>query len=84
VNKVKVVEVKAPPQMKNPAIQQGIRDKTAAESWGTKNGHAMVYYLSKKQRVYAERLKTRVDQVAERIEERSAQVVLFAESEVTE
>lgn len=79
--KVKVIEVKAAPDLKNPYIQQGIRDVTSATNWGEKNGHAVVYFIAKKQKVYAERLQTNVAACAEKIELQSVQLVMFAEGE---
>jgi len=76
----KVIEVKQAPNMLNPFIQQGIRDKAAAETWGEKNGHAFVYYLPRKQKVYVERLLQKVDEQAQEIEQKSAQLLMFAES----
>ena len=77
--KVKVFEVKAAPELKNMDTLSGIRDKTAAEDWGRKHGYAVVYFAARKQRVYAEKLQTRVDEQAKFIEAESAQLVMFAE-----
>ncbi len=65
--KTTVIEVKLPPTMRNPFIQQGIPDTNAARAWGERNGHAVVYFVAKKQKVYAERLLTSVDAKAEEI-----------------
>ncbi len=78
--KTKVLEVKEAPTLKNPFIQQGIRDAASAKAWGEKNGHAFVYYLPRKQKVYAARLLQKVDEQAMEIERKSEQLVLFAES----
>ena len=80
--KTKVIDVKEAPTLKNPFIQQGIRDAASATAWGEKNGHAVVYFLAKKQRVYAERLKADVAAVAKEIQQRSEQLVLFAEGDL--
>lgn len=80
--KTKVIEVKQAPGLKNPYIQQGIRDVSSAMKWGEKNDHAVVYFIAKKQRVYAERLQTNVAARAEKIEQQSVQLVMFAEGEV--
>jgi len=77
--KTKVIEVKEAPKLNNPVILQGIRDKAAAETWGMKNGHSVVYFIAKKQRVYAERLHTRVDEQAKVIEKKAVQLLMFAE-----
>ena len=77
--KTKVIEVKEAPTLKNPHILQGIRDSASAQAWGEKNGHAVVYFLPKKQRVYAERLQTNVAALAAQIQEQSHQLVMFAE-----
>ena len=77
--KTKVVEVKEPPKLTSPEILMGVRDRKAAEDWGTKHGHAVVYYIPRKQKVYAERLQVRVDQMAEQIEQASAELVSMAE-----
>jgi hypothetical protein len=55
----KVIEVKEAPQMSKPAIQQGIRDKAAAQNWGEKNGYSTVYFMARKQKVYAEKLQVK-------------------------
>jgi hypothetical protein len=79
--RVNVVEIKDAPKLKYPAvIQQGIRDKASAEKWGMKNGFPTVYFMSKRQKVYAERLQTRVDHIAQAIEEASADLVAVAEA----
>ena len=78
--KTKALEVKEAPDLKNPYIQQGIRDLSAAKAWGEKNGHAFVYFIPRKQRVYAERLLQKVDEQAQEIEQKSAQLLMFAES----
>lgn len=78
--KIKILEVKEAPKLKNPFIQQGIRDMTSARAWGEKNGHSVVYFIARKQRVYAERLLQKVDEQARAIERKSEQLVLFAES----
>jgi hypothetical protein len=82
ISKVKVIEVKDAPTLKSPAMLSGIRDKNAAQAWGEKNGHATVYFLAKRQRVYAERLQVRVDEQAKDIEQASAELVVMAESGV--
>lgn len=79
--KTKVIEVKEAPKMKNPVILQGIRDTASAQAWGEKNGHAVVYFIAKKQKVYADRLKTDVATQAAQIECQSQQLVMFAEGE---
>lgn len=79
--KTKVIEIKEAPALKNPFIQQGIRDAASAQHWGEKNGHSVVYFMPKKQKVYADRLKTNVAAQAEKIEEKSVQLVMFAEGE---
>lgn len=79
--KISVIEIKEAPRLEGPVvIQQGIRDKTSAENWGTKNGFTTVYFMPKKQRVYAARMLTRVDQMAQRIEQASADLVATAEA----
>lgn len=77
--KTKAIEVKEPPKLKNPFIQQGIRDLAAAKAWGEKNHHAFVYFIARKQRVYAERLLQKVDEQAQEIEQQSEQLLMFAE-----
>jgi hypothetical protein len=71
MNKTKVIEGKEAPALKNPAIQQGIRDVAAAQAWGEKNGYATVYWLKKKERVYAERSLTQVNVLAKQLEKQS-------------
>jgi hypothetical protein len=77
--KTKAIEVKELPVLQHLDFAFGVRDKTAAEAWGQKNGHAVVYYLAKKKRVYADRLQVRVDEKAEKIEQASAELVVMAE-----
>jgi hypothetical protein len=79
-SKVNVIEIKDPPKLNNPAMLSGIRDKKAAEAWGEKNGHSLVYFLVKRQRVYAERLLVRVDEKAAEIEQASVKLVNMAEA----
>lgn len=78
--KINVIEVKEPPKLNNPLIQQGIRDKASAEAWAKKNGFAVVYFMSKKQKVYGERLRADVAEVAQQIEQASADLVEMAEA----
>lgn len=77
--KTKVIEVKEIPQLKSPVMLSGIRDRSAAQAWGEKNNHAVVYFFAKRQRVYAEKLMVRVDEKAEEIEQASAALVSVAE-----
>jgi hypothetical protein len=81
--KTRVIEIKEAPVLKNPFVQQGIRDLNSAKAWGEKNGHAVVYFMPKKQKVYADRLKTDVAAQAEKLEEQSVQLVMFAESDLS-
>lgn len=78
-SKVDVRQVTKAPILREPLIQQGIRDKTAAEAWALKNGFAVVYFMARKQKVYGERLRADVAEVAKGIEAQSEQLVLFAE-----
>jgi hypothetical protein len=75
----KVIEIKEIPTLKNPTMFSGIRDRATAEAWGVKNGYPTVYFLSKRQRVYAEKLTARVDVAASKIEQASADLVSVAE-----
>ncbi len=75
---VKVIEVKQAPTLGDPAMISGIRDRAAAEAWGTKHGYVTVYFLASRQRVYAERMQAVAAQAAA-LEARSEQLVLFAE-----
>lgn len=79
--KVRVLEVKFAPDLKQLETLSGIRDKAAAEAWGAKHGHAVVYFMVKKQRVFAEKLLARVDEAAKVIEDRSKRLRMFAEGE---
>ena len=78
--KVNVIMAKDAPVLKNPEILQGIRDRAGAETWGMKNGFSTVYFIARKQRVYAERLLKRVDQQAKQIEMASKQLTLREEA----
>lgn len=77
--KVNVVIVTDVPQLSNPEIQQGIRDKAEAESWATARGYSTVYLLLKRQRVYADRLTIAVHAQAKALERKSVQLVRDAE-----
>lgn len=77
--KTKVTDVTFAPKLQKPEIVSGIRDRAAAEAWGKKRGYATVYFWTKKQRVYAERLQVRVDEKAEEIETQSAELLEQAE-----
>jgi hypothetical protein len=76
--KTKVIEVKELPVIKKIDFAFGVRDKAAAEMWGQKYGYSVVYYLTNRQRVYADKLQVRVDQQAEDIETASAELVAEA------
>ncbi len=71
----KVIEVREVPQLKKPAIQQGIRDKAAAQNWGEKHGYSTVYFMARKQKVYAEKPQVKVDERAKKIEQDSGPVL---------
>jgi len=76
--KTRVIEVKQAPQLTDPAMISGIRDRAAAEAWGEKHGYVTVYFLAGRQRVYAERMQAVVEQAAD-LEEWSDELVAFAE-----
>ena len=78
--KTKVIDVKEPPKDILFVTQYGIADKDAAQRWGEKNGHAVVYFLSSKQRAYADHLQVRVDVKAEEIESKSEDLLHTAEA----
>jgi len=77
--KTKVIDVKEVPVLKKKDFAFGVRDRAAAELWGQKYGYTVVYYLSKRQRVYAEKLQVRVDEQAAEIEQVSIELVTMAE-----
>lgn len=52
---VQVIPVKNAPKLTNTHVQSGIRDKAAAENWGAKHGHSIVYFMVSREKVYAER-----------------------------
>lgn len=79
MSRVNVIVVKEPPTLRKPEIVSGFRDKSAVQAWAEKNGHATVYYLVKRQRVYVERFLIRVDEVAMEIESASVKLVTMAE-----
>lgn len=64
----RVIEIKQPPTLDNPAILQGIRDVRSAQAWGEKNGYTIVYFIHRKQKVYAERVMRRRQQRMEQME----------------
>jgi hypothetical protein len=78
----KVIEIKETPSLKNPAIMVGIRDKAAAQRWGEKNGYAVVYFITRRQKVYAEKLTAKVDALAKDLHARSAELREMAETMV--
>ena len=75
---INVIVVKEPPTLRKPEIVSGFRDKAAVQAWAEKNGHATVYYVEKRQRVYVERFLTQVDEVAGDIEQASAELLAMA------
>lgn len=78
---VKVITVKsAPNTLRNPDIQMGIRDAAAAAEWARKRGYQTVYFIGKKQKVYAEKLQVRVDEQAEALEAQSVSLLETAEA----
>lgn len=77
--RVKVIEVQIAPTLKNPAMLSGICDKSAAEAWGARNGYDVVYFLARKQKVYADKLAVRVDEKAGKIERASVELTIRAE-----
>ena len=79
MNKINVITVCQPPKLKNPLIQCGIRDKTTAEAWAKKNGFMVVYFMKNREKVYGERLRADVAQVAQGLEQASAELVALAE-----
>jgi hypothetical protein len=78
--KVNVVLKKSAPTLTKPDILSGIRDRAAAQAWGEKHGYDTVYFIASKQRVYAEKLLVRVDEVAKGIEQASVSLLAMAES----
>ncbi len=78
--RVNVLIVRRAPDLKHPVIVSGIRDRAAAQAWGEKNGHAVVYYLKQKQRAYADQMATRVDQIAGTMQKQSKQLLKDAEN----
>ena len=80
IQKIKVIEIKQPPKLNNPLIQQGIRDKAHAEVWAKKNGFTVVYFITSKQKAYGERLTANVATMAQEIEKASADLVAMAEA----
>jgi hypothetical protein len=75
-----VIEIKQIPNLLQPEMCSGVRDKKSAESWGEKHGYATVYFMARKERVYAEKLLKRVDVKAGEIETASAELVVMAEA----
>jgi hypothetical protein len=51
----KVERVTIPPAIGKPEMMQGIRTAEGAAKWGEKNGYSLVYFLQKKERVYADK-----------------------------
>lgn len=79
MNRVTVLIVRSAPALKHPVIVSGIRDRAAAQAWGDKNGYPVVYYLSGKQRAYADPMATRVDEIAGQLKKRSKKLLNEAE-----
>jgi hypothetical protein len=77
--KTKVIDVKETPKLNALTMLSGIRDKTAAQAWGEKNHYPVVYFWTKRQRVYADKLQVRVDDAAAKIERASVDLVSMAE-----
>jgi hypothetical protein len=78
--KTQVIEVKEAPDIKVPDIVQGVRDKQAAKAWGEKKGYDIVYYIARKQKVYANRLMVRVDVQSRESERASVDLLAMVES----
>jgi hypothetical protein len=79
-SKVKVIEVREAPAIGKPEMTSGIRTKEAAAEWGEKNGYAKVYFFKSRERVYADKLKKRVDVLAEQLATKSDHLVQLAEA----
>ena len=54
-SKVEVIPVTVPPAIARMEMLSGIRSKDEAVRWGVKHGYTRVYFLAKRQRVYAEK-----------------------------
>jgi len=80
MGKTNLIVVKGPPNLKNPEIVSGFRDKASVKIWAEARGYATVYYLEKKQRVYVEKMLVRVDEVAQGIERQSIDLLTVAEA----
>lgn len=77
--KIRVIEKKEAPHGIGFEMQQGITSKESAMKWAIKHGYSVVFYVAKKQRVYADRLQARIDHQASKIEQDSAELVKIAE-----
>lgn len=78
--KITVVIVTDTPQLHNPEIQSGIRNKEEATSWAKKRGYLTVYLFQKRERIYADKLSMPVHAAAKSIEQKSRQLLQEAES----
>ena len=76
----RVMDCKISPEIRKPAMQQGIRDRAGAQAWAEKHGYPVVYFMTKKQRVYAERLTVRVDLQAQALEQASHALLTAVEA----
>lgn len=77
--KVTVIEKKEAPHGIGFEMQQGITSKESAMKWAIKRGYSVVFYVAKKQRVYADRLQARIDHQASKIEQASVDLLAVAE-----
>jgi hypothetical protein len=52
---IKVQIVSAPPAIGKPEMTQGIRTEEGARNWAFKHGYSQVWWLKKRERVYADK-----------------------------
>jgi hypothetical protein len=52
---IKVETVTAPPAIGKPEMTQGIRTEEGARKWAAKHGYDKVWWLKKRERVYADK-----------------------------
>lgn len=79
MQKIQVICVEEPPAIGKVEMCQGIRSKDAAQAWAAKHGYPTVYWLVKRERVYADK-RSRIDLEAARMKAKSQELLQFSEN----
>lgn len=80
MNKKTTVQiVHSPPAIAKVEMMSGIRTKEEAAHWAETHGYSTVYWLQKRQRVYADKFTKNVAALAEQLKTTSEQLLKVAE-----